>query len=175
MSLPNHPDFSSFELGTAHEPLEIDTSGEVRDACLTLIRQARREVIIMSRNLDAVLFDNVEASTALREFILQSRRSRVRILVKDPDPAIRGGHRLIELTQRLSSFAEVRVPAPEHGNYNAAFLVADGRGVVYRGLADRYEATVCFSHAGLAGECVRQFDDMWDSSRSDPALRRTYL
>jgi phosphatidylserine/phosphatidylglycerophosphate/cardiolipin synthase-like enzyme len=175
MPLPNHPDFSSYELGTAHEPLEVDTSGEVRDACLTLIRQARREVIIMSRNLDATLFDNVETSTALREFILQSRRSSLRILVKDPEPAVRAGHRLIELTQRLSSFAEIRVPTPEHGNYNAAFLVADGRGVVHRGFADRYEATVCFSHPGLAGECVRHFDEMWDTARNDPALRRTYL
>lgn len=168
-------DFESLELGVAHEPLEVDTSDAVRDACLALVRQARREVIIMSRHLDAVVFDNVDASTALREFILQSRRTRLRVLVKDPDPAVRAGHRLIELSQRLSSFAEIRVPTPEHGNYNAAFLVADGRGVVYRGLADRYEATVCFSHPALAGDCARQFEAMWDTSRSDPALRRTHL
>ena len=175
MALPHHPDFSGLELGTAHEPLEVDTSDAVHDACLTLVRQARREVMIMTRHLDAILFDNVETSTALREFILRSRRTRLRVLVKDPEPALRAGHRLIELCQRLSSYAEIRVPAPEHRNYNAAFLVVDGRGVVHRALANRFEATVSFSHPGLAGECARQFEEMWDTSRSDPGLRRTYL
>lgn len=175
MALPPNVDFSAFEIGAAHEPVEVDTSDAVREASLALVRQARREVMIMSRHLDAVLFDNTETTTALREFVLQSRRTRLRILVKDPAPAVRAGHRLIDLCQRLSSFAEIRVPAPEFGNYNAAFLVADGRGVVHRGLADRYEATVAFSEPGLAGECVRQFDEMWETARSDPSLRRTYL
>ena len=129
----------------------------------------------MTRHLDATLFDSPQVSRALREFILQSRRTRLRILVKDPEPAVKRGHRLIELVQRLSSYAEIRVPALEFSNYNAAFVVVDARGVVHRGLADRYEATVCFSDPGLAGECLRQFDDMWESARQDPSLRRVHL
>ena len=147
----------------------------MREACLELIGQAQREILIMSRQLDAVLFDNAEAHEALRTFILQSRRTRLRVLVKDPEPARRHGHRLIELTQRLSSYAEIRVPAPEYHAYNAAFLVADQSGAVHRGLADRYEATVTFADRHLAGECARQFDDMWETSQIDAGLRRLRL
>jgi len=175
MALAQHPDFSRFQLGRAHEPIELDTSDAVREACLALIGQARREVLIMSRQLDKVLFDNAEASQALRNFALQSRRTRLRVLVKDPEPAKRNGHRLVDLAQRLSSYAEIRVPAPEYHAYNAAFLVADRQGAVHRSLADRYEATVTFADRHLAGECMRQFDEMWETSQLDPTLRRLHL
>lgn len=175
MAISDHPDFSAFELGRAHDPLEVDTSDAVRDACLALIRKARREVVIMTRELDPVLFDNQETADALREFVLRSQRVRLRVLVKDPNLAVRNGHQVVALAQRLSSFAEIRVPAPEHDHYNAAFVMADGIGVVYRGLADRYEAVVAFGDRHLANETQRQFDLLWDTARPDPNLRRMVL
>jgi phosphatidylserine/phosphatidylglycerophosphate/cardiolipin synthase-like enzyme len=175
MPLPDHPDFSAFELGRAHDPVEVATSTAVREACIALIHKAHRELAIVSRHLDPVLFDNQEAMDALREFVLRSRRTRVRILVRDPEPALRGGNRLVELAQRLSSFVEIRVPAHEFHGYNAAFLAADGTGIVYRTMADRFEATVAFGDRHLAGEAMRQFDSMWETSQTHAGLRRMHL
>jgi hypothetical protein len=42
-------------------------------------------------------------------------------------------------------------------------------------MSDRFEATVSFGDRQLAGEAMRQFEDMWQSSRSDPSLRRIHL
>lgn len=175
MPLADHRDFHGFDLGRAHDSVEVDTSGAVRDACLALLGKARREVVLVSRHLDPVLFDNQQTVAAVRSFVLQSRRTRVRILVRDTEPVVRAGHRLLELTQRLSSYIEIRVPAPEFNAYNAAFLVVDGIGIVHRAMADRYEATVSFGDRKLAGESMRQFEDMWQTSRSDPSLRRMHL
>jgi hypothetical protein len=175
MAALHDPDFSRLQLGREHPPLEVEGSARVREACLALISQARREVLIMSRQLDRALFDNTQTSRALRDFILQSRRTHLRVLLKDPEPARRHGHRLIELAQRLSSYAEIRVPAPEHHAFNAAFVVADQQGVVHRSLADRYEATVSFADRHLAGECVRQFEEMWETARGDAGLRRLHV
>lgn len=175
MTALDDPDFSRLELGREHQPLEVEGSGAVREACLALVTQARREVLIMSRQLDRVLFDNTQITRALRDFILQSRRTRLRVLLKDPEAARHNGHRLVELAQRLSSYAEIRVPAPEHHAFNAAFVVVDQQGVVHRSLSDRYEATVSFADRHLAGECVRQFEEMWETARSDPGLRRLHV
>ena len=175
MALPDHPRFTDFPLGRSHDPVEVDTSEAVREASLAMIRQAAREIVLVSRHLDASLYDNHETSEALRDFVLQSRRTRVRILVKEPEVARQHGHRVVELAQRLSSYIDIRVPAGEYHGYNAAFLVADQTGAVYRSMADRYEATVTFGDRHAAGELMRQFDEMWETSRLDPGLRRLSL
>ena len=175
MATDVHLNFSTYELGRDHPAIEVDTSEAVSRACLALFSKAKREIVIMSRDLDPKLFDNAETSLALRQFLLQSRRARLRILVKEPRTVAHKGHRILELTQRLTSFAEIRVPAAEFNNHNTAFVVADGTGVVYRGLADRYQATVSFNDRLLAQETLRQFDEMWQSSSPAPSLRRISL
>ena len=162
-------------LGRQHVAVEIEASDDVRHACVCLLQQARREILLMSRHLDGVLFNNSHASQALRDFVLRNRMSRIRILVKDPAPAVRDHHRFLELAQRLSSFVEIRVPSAEHRDYNSAFLIADGIGVLHRSLADRFEATVCFADHAMAGELTRQFNAMWEGAELDPALRRLHL
>jgi len=34
---------------------------------------------------------------------------------------------------------------------------------------------VTFADRHLAGECMRQFDEMWETSQLDPTLRRLHL
>jgi len=175
MAADEYFDFSSYELGRDHEPIEVDTNVAVSGACLALFDKAAREIAIMSRDLDPLVFDNSETSMSLRQFLLGSRRARLRILVQDSESVARKGHRLVELSQRLTSFTEIRVPAPEYKNHNTAFVVVDGTGVVYRGLANRFEATVSFNDRNLARELLRQFDEMWQTSVSAPSLRRMSL
>ena len=175
MATDDQADFSNLTLGTAHPAHEVDTSEAVSRACVALISQASREVVIMTRDLDPKVFDNSDVILALREFLLSSRRVRLRILVKQPETVARRGHRLLELTQRLTSFAEIRVPAAEFSNHNTAYVVVDGLGIVYRGFADRYDASVSFNDRNLAREKLREFDDMWETSVEATSLRRISL
>ena len=175
MAIDGHVDFSPYKLGLDHPPIEVDTSAAVSDACNALFSQATRDIVIMSRDLDPKVFDNAQTSLALRTFLLRSRHSRLRILVIDAEPVARRGHLIVELVQRLSSFAEIRVPAPEFKNHNTAFVVVDTTGMVYRGQANRYEATVTFGDRNLARETARQFDEIWQTSLSPPSLRRMSL
>ena len=166
---------SELSLGAKHPDIELDTSALVRHACLRLFQQAHQEILIVSRHLDGALFNNASVSTALKDFVLRNRNTHVRVLCKDPMPAVKENHRLIELAYRLSSFIEIRTPTPEYREHNAAYVVADGLGVVHRTQADRYEATVSFAHHAFAGELVREFNGMWASALPSPALRRLHL
>ncbi len=174
---PPHPplDLSSLELGRDEAVLDIHGLAECRAAALSMARQFRRTLDITSRDLDPRLYDDADFVEAVRSTVINNRRARVRILVKDPGPALRRGHRLVDVAMRLSSFIEVRVFARQHGEHNRAMLVADALGSVNRPLADRFEATACFSSRALAGELLREFEEMWLPARTDPGLRRLHV
>lgn len=168
-------DFADLTLKEFSETVEIDTSDACRLASLSMARQAVRSIDIVSRHLDPLVYDNQEFEDALSDLVVGSNRARVRILVLQPDALVKQGHRLLGLTQRLTSFMEMRVPAREHRDYNAAFLVVDEIGSIYRSHSDRYEGTVKFNDRVAAMELERQFEGMWTSAVVDVNLRRTYL
>jgi hypothetical protein len=69
----------------------------------------------------------------------------------------------------------MRIPAREFDEYNSAFLIVDGAGVIYRTLSDTFEGTVSFNDPRKAQELDRQFEAMWQSATPDPNLRRAHL
>jgi hypothetical protein len=164
-------DFEETRLGESTGALEIDTSAQHRAATVALLRQARRSVEVVSRHLDAAVYDQREVLEAARRMVLASNRARIRILVQDPGPMVRDGHRLHLLATRLPTFIELRVPSPDFKSFNQAFLVADETGYIHRELADRYEGLVDFHDPGRARELRRLFDKIWETAEPDPDLR----
>jgi len=171
MADPQATPFQQLVLGESTERVAVDTSDAVRAATVAMLRQARRRVDIVSRHLDPPVYDDAECVAALREFALRTPRARARILVLDPAPVVSRGHRLLELVRRLTSFLEMRIPAEEHSTYNSAFLVVDGRGVLFRVLSDRYDGVACFNDPAQANELGRAMDEMWEVAGPDPNLR----
>jgi len=172
---PVSPAIQELRLGQGTRTLEMERSEEVAAASLNLVAQARRELLLLSRHLDGVIYDTPEMGQAIRDFALRSRGARMRVLVKDPARAVRDSHRIIGLAQRLSSFIEIRVPPPEFADYNSAFLVADRTGYIHRHLSDRYESVVEFNASAHATGLAREFNTMWEGALPDPSVRRLYL
>jgi len=168
-------DFEHFILKKDAQTVAIETGEECRLAALSMVRQAARDIDIVSRQLDPQMYDNREFFEAVNRLIVGSRRARVRVLLRDTNPVIKRGHRLVTLSQRLSSFVELRVPAREFDEYNAAFLIVDGIGFIHRTLSDRFEGTVNFNDPRMARELTRQFEEMWPTALPDSSLRRANL
>jgi hypothetical protein len=168
-------DFNRFVLKKDAQTVAVDSSEACRLAALSMVRQAARSIDIVSRQLDAQMYDNQDFCDAVSQLIVGSRRVRLRALLRYPDPVVKHGHRLVTLSQRLSSFIELRVPAREFDEYNAAFLIVDGAGVVYRTLSDTFEGTASFNDPRKAQELTRQFESMWQTATRDINLRRSYL
>jgi hypothetical protein len=168
-------DFEHFVLREDSQPAVIDTSEECRLATLSMVRQATRDIDIVSRHLDPQMYDNRDFCEAVRQMIVGSRRARVRVLIHYPDPVSKHGHRLVTLHQRLGSFIELRVPAREFDEFNAAFLIVDGIGVIYRTLSDRFDGTANFNDPHTARELSREFEEMWQTAVPDVNLRRSFL
>lgn len=154
---------------------ELETSLELRRVSTAMVDQARRSLRIVSRHLDPAIYDTPEFVAAIKRFVLQQRRARVHLLVMDPTPIVKNGHRLHHLARRLSSFIELRVTAPEHADYLAAFMVMDEVGVIWRPFADRFEADFSFADVKLARDLADTFDQMWSIAGTHADLREMTL
>jgi len=168
-------DFEHLVLKQYADPIEVDTSDACRLAAISMARQARRSLEIVSRDLDPAIYDDADFVEAVSQLCLGSPRVRVRILVRDAPVIVKHGHRLLPLAHRLSTFIDIRVPGREHADYNSGFLIADAAGVIYRTLADRYEATVSFNDPRTAQDLGKLFEEMWQAASPDPNLRRMSL
>lgn len=147
----------------------------IRAAGVRLAQQARREILIFSRDLDSDLYDQIPFLDAVRQLALETPRLPVRVLVFEPLLPVVAGHRLIELSRRLSSRISIRRVADAFRDRVDAFLIVDARGYCLRHLADRPEAVVAFHAPREARRLRAVFEQIWQLSDGDSDLRRLDL
>jgi len=167
-------DIDRLILGDTVETVNLNSSEDQRRAAAALVSQARRRVDIFSRDLDKKIYDYRAFLEALQELAV-NHRGQIRILVKDSAKAVKYGHRLIPLSQRLTSLIEIRKVAEDYKEYNEAFLIADETGYVHRRHADRFEGITRFNAAKEARELLVFFNEVWRNSAPDTNLQRIYL
>jgi len=167
--------FEDCRLGETNEALAIDTSEQVAQVSMEMVRQGKRTLDIISRELDPAIYNTAEFTAAVKQLVLQSRNNRVRVLVHEPLRIAKRGHRLVDLAMHLSSFIEIRVPDREYADFNEAILVVDSTGYIHRINGDRYETKLNFNDGRTARILTRQFDDMWEKSRTDQNFKRTHI
>ncbi len=96
--------FEDCRLGETDEALAIDTSEQLGQVSLEMVRQRKRMLDIISRELDPAIYNTAEFTEAVKQLVLKSRNNRVRILVHEPLRIAKRGHRLVDLAMHLSSF-----------------------------------------------------------------------
>lgn len=168
-----HPD--AYLLGGTDTEIALASSSDNRHAALALVLQAKRSVQIFSRDLDAPVYDQTPFIQTLTTLATRSRHTRILILVQNTERVVADGHRLVELSRRLSSFIEIRKPHSDFREYNQAFLIADGVGMLRRPIADRYQGTLNFKAPLAAREYSEFFTQVWERSAPDPNLRQLHI
>ncbi|MSR13023.1 MAG: hypothetical protein EXR86_00335 [Gammaproteobacteria bacterium] len=162
-------------LGETEAEFAVDSSEALLEVSLALATQARHSLDIVSRHLDPALYDNELFSDALRALVVNTRRAQIRLLILDSAPVVLHGHRVVELAQRLTDFIQIRVPAPQHKEFNEAWLVADNTGYAHRRFSDRYDATVNFAARRVSNSLTKRFEELWNQAQLDSNLRRQHL
>lgn len=169
------PEYEDYKLGGESQPLILDGSAEHYGVALAMLQQTRRDVAILSRQMDGRLYDTAEFMQALSQLASHHPRCRIRLLLKEVEHLVKYGHRIIELSRRLSSAIGIRTIHEDYREYNEAFMVFDERGVIKRRYADRYEGTADFNNPKQARELLSFFDEIWNISEPDPGLRRLHI
>lgn len=139
---------------------------------LELARSASRNLRIYSYYLDHDVFDNEEFAAAVSALARSGRYSDIRILISDSRPLVSRGHRLLQLSRRLSSTISIRVLAEHPELPEATYVVRDSDGVVYkpdeRGRDGFYEP----ASRASAKKFIEGFDALWRWGERDPRLRQ---
>jgi hypothetical protein len=163
--------------GLKAEDIIFSSSLELARLSADMAGRARRRLDIASRSLEPAVYDTKEFLEAVQKLVLAARgRACVRILVLDPEALIsRGDHRLVQLAMRVSSYMEIRRPGPDHQEFNEALLIADGKGVIHRKQADRYEGVANFHAPRRAAHLSQSFETLWQHAELDPNFRRLML
>ncbi len=151
----------NYQLGQTDEILRVTSRDDCQDLSLALARQAKRTLAIFSHDLEPSIYNSVGFYEAARNVIGNDPNAMIRILVYDISQTIIRGHRLLELSQRLSSRVQIR-KLPR--KYHHAFLVADDIGVLDRRRAERHEATANFNSPGWANNLLHFFNGAWEQS-----------
>lgn len=150
---------------------DVSTAAENRDAALEIARLARRQLAILTRDLEPQIYDDAEVLDAIRNLAISGSKANVRILLVDSTRAIKDGNRLIELSRRLSSYVEIRKPHRDYLDIAEAFVIADEKGLLYRKLATRWEGIVDPSDPMQARDRLKLFNEIWQRSHGDPEAR----
>lgn len=157
------------------DDIYIDSSEENLRLSLELVEQAARSVDIYTQDLNPRIYDTVEFSIALRDFVVHNQRASVRILVAEPNRMIKNGHRIIELSRRLTSSLELRQVPRDYHSDPQTFLLADGRGVIQRKDDSRFEAVANYNNPSLGRELQGYFNTVWEHSTLIADLRRLHI
>jgi len=156
--------------------VNVDSREQAAAESLLLIEAARRELCIYSRDLDPALFESDAALEALKRLGVSGRGTSIRIIVQEPRLVIARGHRLIPLTQRLTSVFALRTPTEDNDlQYPSAFLLNDASGYYFRVLGTRFEGEAVNYSPGRHAQLQEYFNQVWERSEPSEDLRQLNL
>jgi predicted GNAT family N-acyltransferase len=159
-------------LSAATQVLVTRDRAEVKAALLQLLGAARHAVAVHSRDLDPGLLDDEDIVLVLQRLAGSGRGASLRFLLHDPARALRDGHRLVALAQRLPTAVQMRAPVEDDDRaHAAAFVLNDTSGYLLRPLADRFDGRGSLSATGEHRALLRYFDHVWERARPATELR----
>lgn len=150
------------------DPFRLESLVELKLESNNRFKLAKRKIQIYTKNLDPRILSNRDIEQSITSFIRYSRNSRLEILIEN-ERCLQGvDHRLVNLAQRYSSFISIKlIPKDFHENPFAFYLI-DGKHMIYRRLAERYECEVHQLPSSKIKQMTKYFDEVWE--RSDPAV-----
>lgn len=156
--------------------LSVENREHAVVAVLELLRAAKREICLYTRDLDPALLDQESVLDEFRRIGTAGRGALVRIIVQAPATAIADGHRLVHLAHRLSSVFQFRSPDTEEDQqYPSAFLITDRRGYYFRALGSRFEGEARTYAPGRHAQLRDYFNQVWERSLPVQGLRELHL
>lgn len=151
--------------GRAGEAATLEGRAALASALLALATRAERDVLLLSFDFDRVLYGSEAFVEAIRRLGLSSERARIRVLINQPKPAMKGAHRLVELGRRMPSRIAFRELNEERRTaHRGDWLIVDERHLIERGSPDAPTARQQPDAPLLARAKVKAFMELWEAS-----------
>lgn len=165
-------DAAGVSAGKLRETLSVNNQAELASARLTVLGQARYRLAIYQPLLTAEAFGDADDITELRRIASSGRGASIRILLHDPQAALRDSHRLVALAQRLPSVISIRVPVDEHDlGYGSAYLLNDAGGYVFQPDAHRPQGRAAVQDRSAQAPLLQHFNEVWERAERATVLQ----
>ncbi|RAO75037.1 GNAT family N-acetyltransferase [Dyella jiangningensis] len=175
----HHP--MRLELATHTEPAASNPDGhalptgnrsEIAAARLQLLTEAKHRLSIYQPALDNELYASLGEMAELRRIATSGRGAEIRILLHDPEAALRHSHRLVALAQRLPSVLHIRTPLEDVDlAYASAYLLTDQGGYLFQPDARRADARASHRDRAFQAPLAQHFNEVWERSAPARALQ----
>ncbi len=153
----------------------LQTRDDNRVAALVLASQVTRKLDMFTPDMEAAIYDTDEFAQAVTRFALSSPHARMRILTLEIERATKYGHRLIEISRKLSTYIEIKHAHEDYRGALNCYLLADESGLLQRTVASRFEGSLSLHAPAETRRLREQFDGMWERSSYSPEFRRLHL
>lgn len=149
---------------------------DCKQAVIDLILMANQSVYLITQKLEPELYNDKTIHQHLVSLATHNRKTDIRIIAHDTRSAASNGHYLINLAQRLPTFAQIRhTVTPAHKRLGESWLIVDNQHFLrIRNLA-RYEANLEVNNRLECKSLVETFIDIWETSQPDQNTRRLSL
>lgn len=149
--------------------LRVRSRVELIDAHCRLLARTRREVAVLSHDLDPGVLDMPDVLAEIRRIALSGRGASVRILARVPSTRAAA---LIALAQRLPSTIAIRTPVEDEDRVlNLGLVLTDANGYLLRNDALRVDGHGSLDAAARQRPLLNRFDAMWERSEPWAGLR----
>ncbi len=146
---------------------------ECFDAVHEVIQSAEQSIAIFSQQLEPLLYNHQPVCEAISSLARKNRYSSVRILVLKTQSMASDGHCLINLSQRLPSSVQIKVPVTaELQRFSESWLIADNHTICQINNPDRYEGSLIKNNRLHVKTALEFFDHAWENSQPDQNTRR---
>ena len=162
-TLPPFPDSGS------HGIAGREATAAVR---LQLLAAARYKLAIYLPALSPDALGSPLELAELRRIATAGRGAEIRLILGDPNAALRMGHRLIDLAQRLPTTFQIRMPSDEEtseATLSSAWLLNDTEGYLFLPDAERLEGRAALRDGPGQAPLLLQFERIWE--RAVPATQ----
>lgn len=157
------------------QPREFQGLGEYRQAVLDLLTATTNQLLIYSRDLEPLVLGEPAIVQQIQRLANGAAQPQIRIIVQDPDTAIKEGHLLLPLAQRKPGVIDFRLPSKDFKNYPSAFMVGDAQHGIYRDNGGYPAGELHFAERTFARPLCDYFSRVWDFGRHDSNFRALNL
>lgn len=141
-----------------------------------IIAQSTRSICILSERLDPGIYDQEDLVNLVSKLARSDRNADVRILVKDVRSMLEQGHRLLNLSRRLSSKVHIRRLLADPEDARHSYLIGDRERLLYLHEDGVYKGFADYQAAPKVRQLLEDFNRLWEHhSEASPDLRRMHL
>lgn len=137
-----------------------------------LIANATQTVRIFDKNIGRN-FNSPQRFELLRQFLLASRRNRVKIVLHDTGNVVRDCPRLMLLLKRFSHGLAIHQTLPAARRVYDPFAVADDTRFVHRFHYTDVRGVATVGDVAATSLLIKRFDEIWDAAA--PAVSATTI